>query len=75
MSVTLLLRPTCFTPFCFNAPCQYTPPLNTRPLILSLKTSGWLGSITLTLTYYMISFGNTVLALCLFYVHSFPEEK
>jgi len=75
MRVAVVLRPTCCTPFCFNAPCQYMPLLNIRPFILSLKTFGWLGSITLTLTYYIISHGNTVFDLCLFYAHFFPEQK
>jgi hypothetical protein len=38
----------CFTPFCFNAPCQFTPLLNLRSLIFGLTLLGWLHSITLT---------------------------
>ena len=36
-----------FTPFCFNAPCQYIL-LNLRPLIFGLTPFGWLRSLTIT---------------------------
>jgi hypothetical protein len=41
----LVLRPTCFTPFLFNVPCQYAPLPNIDPPIFRLS---WLHSITLT---------------------------
>jgi hypothetical protein len=40
--------PVCFTPFRFNAPCQFTPLHNLRFLIFGLTPLGWLRSVTLT---------------------------
>jgi len=34
------LNPACFTPFCFNAPCQFTPLLNLRSLIFGTTPFG-----------------------------------
>ena len=34
--------PTCFKPFCFNAPCQFTPLFNLHSIILSLMPFSWL---------------------------------
>jgi len=46
----------CFTPAClrtllFNAPCKFTPLLNSRTLIFGVTLCGWLRSNTLT-TYF-----------------------
>jgi len=37
-----------FTPFCFKAHCQFTPPLNLHSLIFSLTSCGWLLAVTLS---------------------------
>ena len=37
-----LFHVVCFTRFCFNAPCQFTPLLNLRSFILGLTPFGWL---------------------------------
>jgi hypothetical protein len=37
--------------FCFNAPCQFTPLLNLRSLILGLTPLGWLRTTTLPTVY------------------------
>jgi hypothetical protein len=47
----------CFTPFCFNALCHYTPLLNIRPLVFGLRPFGWLRSVTLTPSCSIISWG------------------
>jgi hypothetical protein len=52
-----------FTPFCFNAPCQYIPLLSLRSLISGLTPFGWLCSITLNPTYSIISYGNIIFEL------------
>jgi hypothetical protein len=38
----------CYTPFCFNALCQFKPLLNLRSLIFGLTPFGWLLFIVLT---------------------------
>jgi len=52
----------------FNAPCQYTPLLNLRPLAFGLTTFGWLRSVTLNPFYSVISCGNTVSDLRILYL-------
>ena len=47
LRVVLHLRPTCFTPIYFNAPCKFTPLLDLRSLIFGLTPFGWLRSATL----------------------------
>jgi hypothetical protein len=36
-----------FMPFSFNAPCQFTQPLNLRSFIFGLTPFGWLRTWTL----------------------------
>jgi hypothetical protein len=60
---SLYVYPLFFPPlvlhgFCISASRQYTPVLNSWPLICVLMSSGWLHSITLTHTYSIISSGN-----------------
>jgi hypothetical protein len=64
--IALVLRPTCFTYFCFNAPCLYTPLLNLRLLIFDLTPFVWLRSIKLSPNYLIIPYGNIVFYLALF---------
>jgi len=42
VNVALVFRPTCFTPFSFQAPYQLTPLLNLRHLIFGWTHVGWL---------------------------------
>jgi hypothetical protein len=56
--VCVFTRSTCFTPFWYNAPCQYAPLLNLRSLIFDLRPSGCLSSFIQTPTYSIISYGN-----------------
>jgi hypothetical protein len=42
------LTPVCFTPFCFNVPCQFTPLLNLCSFIFGVAPFGLLCSIMLT---------------------------
>ena len=64
-------RSPCFTPhrfyifsfFSFNASCQYTPVLNSRPLVFGLTTFGRLRCITLSRSYSVISCENIVFDL------------
>jgi hypothetical protein len=37
-----------FTPFCFNAPCQFTPLRNLHSLNFGIMPFGWMCSIMLT---------------------------
>jgi len=60
--VDFVLRLT-FTPFCLNAPCQYTPPLNLNPPIFGLTSFGWLRPVTLIPTYSVTSSGNSIFYL------------
>jgi len=41
----------CFTPFFFNAPCQFTSLLNLRSIIFILTPSGWLRSVNANLLF------------------------
>jgi hypothetical protein len=52
---------TCFTPFSFNAPCQFTPLLNLRSLVFGLKPFGSLRSVTVTpyLSFSIYALYNT----------------
>jgi hypothetical protein len=70
MDIALVVRPTCFTYFCFNAPCLYTPLLLLRPLVFDLTPFVWLPSIKLSPNYLIIPRGNIVFYLpFLIYVH------
>ena len=42
----------CFTPFCLNTPCQFTPLLNLHPLNFGLMPFGWPRSIKLTAYFW-----------------------
>jgi hypothetical protein len=63
ISLALDLHLICFTPFWFNAPCQYTPLLYLHPLIFGLTPFVWPRSITLTSIYSIISYGNIIFYL------------
>ena len=56
----------CFTPFCFNAPRQYTL-LNLRPLIFGLTPFGWLRSLRLTPAHTVIYYETVIFYLPLFF--------
>jgi len=49
--VALVLRPTCFIPFCFNTPCQYVRFINVCRFIFSLMRFGWVCFVMLTSAY------------------------
>jgi hypothetical protein len=66
--VAVVLRPSCFTPFCFNVPYQYTPFLNLSRFIFSLTYFGCLRPTTLTPTYSIISIENII-----FYLRPFTK--
>jgi hypothetical protein len=51
VNVVLVLRPTCFIPFCFNTPCQYVHFINLYHFIFSLMPFGWLCFVMLTPAY------------------------
>jgi hypothetical protein len=50
-----------------NIPCQYTPLLNLCPLIFTLTPFGWMHSIMLTHTHFIISYGNIIFHLHLLF--------
>lgn len=75
LRVALALPPTCFTPFCFNAPCYYTLLLNLRPLVFGLKSYGWLRCITLIPAYSTVSYRNRIYDLRLFIYTLFQEHS
>jgi hypothetical protein len=55
------------------APCHYAIFLNLFPLIFSLTTFGWLRSIVLNTTYFIIFCGN-IFVLRLFYLTPLLQE-
>ena len=46
----------CFTPFCFNVPCQFSQLLNLCPVIFSLTLFGWFISISFSLWFMSFLF-------------------
>jgi len=44
----MFISSPCFTPFSFNAPCQFTTLINLRSLVFGLKPFGSLRSVTVT---------------------------
>lgn len=50
-------------PCSFNTPCQHTPILNLCPLIFGLTPYGWLHSIMLTTTYFIIYYAKIIFDL------------
>ena len=63
MQIALVLRPTSFTSFCFNAPYHYTPIINLRSLIFVLTPFGKQLSFTLIPKHSIISCRNIILEL------------
>jgi len=75
LHVALELRPTCFTPFSFYAPCQCIQLLNLCPLIFGVLAVGLLLSVTLTLVYSIVSYGSIVSDLhVITYVHFLGKQ-
>jgi len=65
----------CFTPFCFNALCQYIL-LNLRPLIFVLTPFGWLRSLTITPTptHAIIHYETIIFDLQIFFIFAHFSE-
>jgi hypothetical protein len=58
LHVAFVLRLTCFAPFSFKAPYQCITLLNLCPLIFGVIIVDLLLSLTLTLIYFIVSYGN-----------------
>jgi hypothetical protein len=65
----------CFTTFCFNALCQYVRLLSVRPVIFGLTRFDWLRSVTVTRTCSVISCGNVVFYVYLFFILNFSGKQ